>query len=563
MRGATGRQGTAPQVALLFVCLFIVMSPSGLAQEQSPGIFAPVQVVVDAVPGVLTSALAESARDGTPDAAIRQVGRMNGFVAGFSEEVAWPASSDAAAVPLAEALRYARDVAVLTGAVPGAVATVARIDAACTSWFDNATKRDVERWIPQVRRAELRIEAVALGYDALAGRAPVGVDVAALSGTADHLRDALDDGIGTTNVCLRDLAIAVDARGFEDELYLAVVPGRTWPLGSMFLIGGTGATGGGAVDLSSAALGLNTTVSLSSRGGFQFPLEVPRSTPLGTHSIRATFGALNATTSLEVERMTSRLVVTHPESVMAGEDVLFEVRLLAPVPREVARAEVVFDGGFAAVLVLERGTGRLVRQAPDDAGSGNGTVRYAGNDIVAPSAASYEVMFLLPAVAATQAPPPPPPLRVVGSPFEWFWATPVWVYVILVAIVVLVMGDLASSALSRRSADPVLGVLGAVARPTLAPGYSRPRGRPRLPRTMTRLFAAFHAWAIETGMVGPSHTARDLATRLGGSPRMRPYVHEFERVRYGGGRETPRRTVMVGRWVVAQWARLLRRRAPQ
>ncbi|MBW3583331.1 MAG: DUF4129 domain-containing protein [Euryarchaeota archaeon] len=537
---------------LVFVLVLLVLPAPTTGQASDDAVFAPVQTVVDAVPLVVDLAITESHRDATPDEAERLVAQMRTYVSGFEEDVEWPDGTVAAGVPLKAALLYTQDLAFLSALVPRRVALVERTQAACEAWKDTATRSDVLRWSNDTHPSIIELSATVSSLERLLARPPVPIDDTPLRNALVRLETWLDQEATETAMCLDELAARL-AVELPKDLRLRVFPAESWPGARVRIIGGVLHARGGNITIDASTLGLDADLGVPARGAFLETIVVPLTTNLGPHEIRANYAGLTANATLLVDRIPVRLEVTAPSVVRTGTNVTLDVQVRPAVSSTLGSGDLFLSGAVNGTYRFSDHVLNLTVVAPLVPQVWNGTVRFNGTQLHTSAEADWSTTVEAPPAAT----PPPARARGGGNPIPFLYDTPVWVTIILGAIVLFAAweGVVWLLAQSRRRSDRQALEQDAAGAAYLAEGEIGPSSPLRL-SSLVALFVALHAWLLKRGVLHPSDTARDMGDYLRRwNPHIRRDVQAFEAVRYGGFRP-PAKNGPVVRSMVAAWRKL-------
>ena len=518
--------------ALLLLLLLPAASPQGPqaygdAATVEEGAVAPVQTVVDALPGVMRAATAEADFDGTPDDALAEIALLLDFVAGFELRPEWPEGSVAEGTDARRAYPYVQDVVAMAARIPDEVGALARTQADCLADPERATAAEVRAWSGVMAGSGARVDAFTAQLGALAAEAPEGIDAGPVEAAAAHLRDWTAPAREALSACLAGVAerlgVEVDA---EAVPFVALLPDRTWPLGTVRVVGA--APSGVRI----AADGLGWGLDVAPVGGaFSARFTVPRSAGLGDHVVRVT-GGVEAAPVLLVEKATVELRVTAPPRVAPGEDFRVRVEVVAPSGLLVAADTVSVAGALQGGPQPAAPPAVFAFRAPAEAGVLEAAARFPGSDVMEAAEEAFRVRVVAAGAAGEVARDGSSGGRDGDDGFweralRWLPVAPgTPAFLILVLLVVLLLVALAQGLRRlRRRAGPG----GPAAPPAEGEGWA-PLGR-----GLVAAFAAFVAWLVRAGLARPSHTPREVGARLRERGfRAERLVTDFERVRYGG-----------------------------
>lgn len=510
-----------------FVLVVALGAPAVSAQVPDLGrdaAVAPAQTLVDAAARVIALGLEESDRDGTPDAANRELAAMRAF--GRSLQLDWVISPNATYRSEALAARaYGAELVTALAGLPEAAATTS-----VTVYSCEAAAIDAER-LHRLLTSVADLAAIEGRVRELAASPPPGVDATRLAQTAARIRGWVTDyDVGAS--------CATPAESF---LFVELRPATTWPGGRVRVLGATNAAPVATID--APALGLDADANVVDASFFH-EFVVPNQAAIANHTLNVSAGAISQHVELVVGRAPSEIVVRGASTAAPATALRLEVNLLSPLAVDVENATILASGLIDATLVLQGGRSYLDVDAPGTEGTYRIGFAFAGSDRVAPAFANFTLVVA--SRPTTPLAPPPTTVAEESPPAR------TWMPVILVAAAVALVGVLALAlGLRRRArargADPARAVAAARALRADAP----------LASTLIALFAGLVALLRAGNRVSRAATAREVGQKLrgwGADPG--DVVLQFERARYGGEPEPAGVLDRARAWLTAAWARI-------
>lgn len=473
--------------------LAVLLLPLGLAQGGAEAALAPAQTIVDAVPGIVDSAVDEARRDGSPDVAQRRAHRLLAFSTGLDGSLDIPPDSAAGRHGLASALQWAVPVAQLVAALPEDIGRMERDRAACSS-EPAAQRQRVEAWLLDGRPAGQRLAAYEAGLREAAAEAPPGIDAGPLVDAAQRIELLMRSDSQEALACFAQAAQRVNVSA-PDLLSLRLVPDATWPTGSVLAVGSAAAV----PHLQAFARAWNATWG---DGAFTARLRVPASAGIASYEVEATAGAATASAVLDVHKAPASLSLAGPARVSPGQAFTVTAVHRTPAPTLVDGSVEWSPGGDTALV-----GGEAARDFRfDDAGVVVIETRHAGNARLEASQASLAVVVQEPGASGTSQ----GRIGAGSSGLDIPW----WIVLACIAAVWLVV--LATRVRRPRRLR---------AQPAVAAGTAPP-----LPSGgLAAALAGFMAWLRYLGRATPGTTVREAAR---GEQELEPLVEPFERERY-------------------------------
>lgn len=521
--------------ALLVVLAVLATGPAASQSTPLEAAVAPVQTAVDAAGAVVTLALPEASRDGTPDEAWALRERLLAFVAVLDRPWGLPEAATYRSEVLA-ALPYAQQAADAARAVPDDAAEVARIVGRCEG--ESLTVEQETVLLESSGRLEISAAALAL----LAADAPAGVDARPLADASTEIRRWLEGPAAPSTCMVQEGGRERPVAPAEAFLRFSLFPETTWPGGDIRVVGLTNADS--VVDLGSEGLSLQRRLVVTD-GRFELRHRVPEDTPLGEHEVTAVSADLRTSRPLTLDRAPATLTVTGPGTAQPGETVLLQVVLSSPLPSHTDEAVVRIGGDADGTIELVGGVGTWSVRAPETGGS---LLRfeYAGHPLVQPAAQEFSLRTTLAPerVAETTPPEATPPVAGPlggGAPLTW---------VIGAVAAVTVLLAMVSWWRNRRPAP-----MPAAAAPT----SSRSAALHRTGQlTLIGAFASIVRLLRSVGQADASTTAREAGESLRGfGVDSTDVVRRFELERYGEHPEDPSWLRHMSTWIDTARRRIL------
>jgi hypothetical protein len=491
-------------------------------------VWAPVQVVLDAIPDVVSLAVLEASDDGTPDDAEALVARLSNYRTGLQAPTRFPSQSVAASLDASNAYAFAEQAFLLARAVPASAVQLARASEACSVLRVDAVAT-YWRLAGEVGEADLALREVASALEELLAAPPPGIDAtpvaralamltqwhAATSAEADGCLAALAQRIGA------EVLFAGRPAGADTLLVAWLAPERTWSGGRVGLLGRATGPPGGPVQVASTPL--RADLPRAASGAFQTAFDAP--TGLGAYPVTVSYGARSVLLSLQVVKAPVELELLAPYRAEPGARVEATVRWHSPAPHLLGDQSILARGDRTAQRPLASFQATFAFTAPE-AGSMRVRFIYPGSDVL--EAAEVEWVLIVADDAADAA---QDGARERGggwgrggglfpeAPFE------PWLFLVVILLIIVLLVAL-EFWLRRRRQVALVAPRAAAAVP--------PRG---LPSGFVAAFAAFVAWWVRLGVARKSWTAREVGEALQGQGvAVGGLVRRFEATRYGGAR---------------------------